>query len=515
MQLHKWQSECLDRWEQNAFRGIINAVTGSGKTVLALSAISHLEEKEMRDLRVKIVVPQTFLASQWKNEIRRQLGVPSTDIGVYSGKRKEHTKKYMIYVINSARYSLARHILTDLNNGNAILLIADECHHYGSVENNRIFDFYNAIEAESPYYAMGLSATPEIADFRSIAIPLGQEIYSYDLKRALYDKIISRFVLFNIKLNFSPSEREKYELFSLDIFKCLASLRRRRPDLVGLRSGVFFAKLQKLTNEDGDCAQLAQTALALMHSRRTLCHMARERSECAIQIVKSLPPKSRIILFCERIQAATLLHTELSGLFNEQVGLYHSQMVENSRKTMLEQYEQGSLRILICCKALDEGLNIPSTDVGIIVSTSMSARQRVQRIGRMLRFSKEIKRIYFLHIAESSEDVELSLGLSALESSVPLIALHYKEQAFVHPEYERLRRIVIDFVQERKRDKKLISVLKQNINLALLRGDFLVNETTCAENIQKSTSNTERNYWISVLYIIHARLGKLASDNPR
>jgi len=340
---------------------------------------------------------------------------------------------------------------------------------------------------------------------------LGQEIYSYDLKRALYDEIISRFVLFNVKLNFTPDEHKEYRLISLDISKCLASLRRRYPDLVGLRSGVFFAKLQKLTKQDSDCAQLAQTALALMHSRRTLCHMARERSGCAIKIVKSLPTKSRIILFCERIQTAASLYTELSELFNEQVGIYHSQMVENARKTVLEQYGHGSLRILICCKALDEGLNIPSTDAGIIVSTSLSARQRVQRIGRMLRFSKEIKRIYFLHIAESSEDIELALGLSSLESSVPLVALHYKEQAFVHSEYERLREVVIDFVQERKRDKKLISVLNQNINLALLRGDFLVNETTCAENIKKSTSNTERNYWISVLYVIYARLGKLES----
>ena len=37
---------------------------------------------------------------------------------------------YMIYVINSARYELARQILSELQESETILLIADECHHY-------------------------------------------------------------------------------------------------------------------------------------------------------------------------------------------------------------------------------------------------------------------------------------------------------------------------------------------------------------------------------------------------
>lgn len=49
--------------------------------------------------------------------------------------------KYMIYVIHSARYELARNILSDLKNGERVLLIADECHHYASGENHLIFEF--------------------------------------------------------------------------------------------------------------------------------------------------------------------------------------------------------------------------------------------------------------------------------------------------------------------------------------------------------------------------------------
>ena len=504
--LHEWQAECLNIWVRNGYKGIVNAVTGSGKTVLALTAVARLEVALERELRVKIVVPQNFLAAQWKEEVRRCLGAKASEIGIYSGKRKDQGRKYMVYVVNSARYSLARHILSDMNKGYAVFLIADECHHYGSAENSRIFDFHKAIDENSPYYALGLSATPEIVNFKAISIPLGREIYSYDLGRALQDRIISRFILFSIRLEFTWDEGEEYVSLSNSLGKCMTVLANQYPELKGMRSSIYFAYLQGLAQRG--CEE-AQIALTLMHKRRTLCHMATERPICAASIVKALPAHCRIILFCERIQAAQELHLKLLEQHPAQAGLYHSKMADNTRQDILERYKHGALRILVCCKALDEGLNIPSTDAGIIVSSSMSARQRVQRLGRMLRHSKEIKRIYYLYIGKSMEDSELVYGLRTLTNSIPLIGLRYIDGAFVHTEYEKLRSNVLEFVSEHRHDPKLPGALCRNIDRALLRGDFLFSESVCRENIQAARSMQERNYWTSVLYVILARLGRL------
>ena len=509
MQLHGWQTECLNLWAQNGCRGIVNAVTGSGKTVLALAAIQHLRMVSDRELRVKIVVPQTFLASQWKDELKHRLGAKTWEVGLYCGKRKDIGRRYMIYVINSARYSLARHILNDISGGCSVLLIADECHHYGSAENNRIFDFYKAIDKNAPYYSLGLSATPEIANFNVISTPLGREIYCYDLGRALADRIISRFVLFSINLRFSSDERAEYQELSENLKRCLAALKKAYPELTGMPSGLFFAQLQRLAALDNDYSSTAQTALMLMYKRRTLCHMATERPLGAISIVKALPMHSRIILFCERIQAAEQLYSNLQDQYPGAVGLYHSQMADNARRDMLERYKYGELRLLICCKALDEGLDIPSTDAGIIVSSSMSARQRVQRLGRMLRHSKEIKRIYYLYIGESSEDSELVHGLGTLENHIPIVTLRYVCGAFIHSEFEKLRNNVLEYVSGRRQNTMMLEVIDRNIDLALLRGDFLLSEPACRANLLTCHSVTQRNYWTSVLYIIHARLGKL------
>jgi superfamily II DNA or RNA helicase len=463
-----------------------------------------------RGLRVKIVVPQTFLAAQWKDEIKRRLVVNTSDIGLYCAKRKDPGRKYMIYVVNSARFSLARHITSDIKAGYGVLLIADECHHYGSAENSRIFDFYKVLDKDAQYFALGLSATPEIVNFKRISVPLGREIYCYDLGRALQDCIISRFVLFSVRLNFTPIERNNYEELSGNLSLCMALLRKKCPELKDLPPSLFFAYLQRLAHQEGETAQQAQTALTLMYRRRAICHMADERSRCAVSIVNALPINLKLILFCERIQAAQSLFQELSERFPNQAGLYHSKMHENTRQDILGRYRHGEIRLLVCCKALDEGLDIPSTDAGIIVSSSMSARQRVQRLGRMLRRSNEIKRVYYLYIGESNEDSELVFGLRTMENKIPLIALHFREGTYIHPEYERLREKALDYVLRRRHDADLLGAINKNLDRTLLRGDFLVSEQKCRENLLSSRTIAERNYWTSTLYLILARLDRLS-----
>lgn len=150
-ELYQWQEECLKRWKNNKSRGIVQAVTGSGKTLLALEAIRQLQKEVPGVLRIKIVVPTAELMRQWNRSLREYLRSEEKEsfhevsqgsrIGLRgSGYRDPLDRKYMIYVINSARYELAREILAELKNGDSVLLIADECHHYGSEQNRLIFE---------------------------------------------------------------------------------------------------------------------------------------------------------------------------------------------------------------------------------------------------------------------------------------------------------------------------------------------------------------------------------------
>lgn len=524
-QLFPWQMECLDIWFQNQGRGIIDVVTGAGKTVLGLGAIARLEYSLSRvsstDLKIKIVVPKVFLAQQWAQALQEELTVSREDIGIYSGVHKDPAdRKYMIYVVNSARYTLARHLLADYRQGSTILLIADECHHYGSPENSRIFDFTKKLPAavsSSRYYALGLSATPETANFRDKLLPaLGPEIYKYGFADALHDNIISSFSIFNLKLEFTRYEQEQYQDLSEQLTRALENILHLCPYLNGLSSQQFFATLEQLaqTSEDPGTANLARAVLVLSITRKDVVYRAESRISCVQNLVARISQTSKILIFNERIEVAEAIFDRLQDLFPGQVGRYHSEMDEGVRKIVLRKYQDSEIRILVSCRALDEGLNVPETDVGIIASSTSSSRQRIQRLGRILRRSgkEHTACLYYLYIGSSNEEQELLADINQeLAGVIPVLDLDYDQetQSFIHPVYQALADRVLAYGHRQGWNASIIKEIERNLERGKLGCDWWNSEEDCRLRTHSSSSRAERNYWITMQLLVQASFNRL------
>lgn len=503
-------------------------MTGAGKTILALGAISRLEYILLADqgpaLKVKIVVPKVFLANQWVKCLQDDLAVSKADIGVYSGLHKDSpSRKYMIYVVNSARATLAQHILDDYQQGNSILLIADECHRYSSPENSRIFKFISQISSQDQaihYYALGLSATPETATFKETLLPaLGPEIYKYGFVEALNAQIISSFAIFNIKLYFSPEEESQYLDLSEQLTHALENLMYRCPFLKGLTKQRFFANLEQLaqSSEDETIGALARAVLILANRRKDVVYKAEARISCVNNLVTQLPRSAKIMVFCERIVIANTIYEQLHHLFPGQVGRYHSEMDEWNRKEILRKYHDGQIRILVSCRALDEGLNVPATDIGIIASSTSSTRQRIQRLGRILRRSgmSHTAKLYYLYIGSSNEEKDLLAEISRdLTGIIPIQDLEYNHdhQTFLHSSYQSLADRVLAYTRHKCWNSKIITEITKNLERGKLGCDWWLSEQDCRVKIKTAPSRSEQNYWVTMRLVVKASLGRLASS---
>lgn len=77
-----------------------------------------------------------------------------------------------------------------------------------------------------------------------------------------------------------------------------------------------------------------------------------------------------------------------------------------ANQNTLERFRNSEILILITCKALDEGIDLPDVEIGIILSGTGMERQRLQRLGRILRKSegKESACLYYLFVKESMEE---------------------------------------------------------------------------------------------------------------
>jgi superfamily II DNA or RNA helicase len=92
------------------------------------------------------------------------------------------------------------------------------------------------------------------------------------------------------------------------------------------------------------------------------------------------------LVFHERIAQANVISELLDGR-GERVALYHSGLGAAIRRRNLELFKLGQFSTLVTCRALDEGLNVPDARTAVVAASTRSTRQRIQRLGRVLRVS--------------------------------------------------------------------------------------------------------------------------------
>ena len=120
-------------------------------------------------------------------------------------------------------------------------------------------------------------------------------------------------------------------------------------------------------------------------------------------------PDARVILFHESISEVEDLFAHLHARRLQAI-MEHSELPESMRETGLDLFREGIARIIVSARSLIEGFNVPAVDVGIIVASSGSVRQRIQSLGRMLRRHRgpggeeKTSCIHVLYAADSSEE---------------------------------------------------------------------------------------------------------------
>lgn len=508
--LYPWQEECLSRWFANGGRGIVQAVTGSGKTRLALEAAAQLQKKTGKEIQVKIVVPTTNLMNQWNRALREFHGNQpeiQREIGLRGGGRKSQTNcRYMIYVINSARYELARQILSELENGKSVFLIADECHHYTAGENQLIFEFFPYIKPyQSRFFAMGLSATlPTGQAKNNLTRVLGRCIYSYGIQKALKAQTVCAYDIFHIEIELMSEEKREYEELTDRMRFLYGKLLMKRPELRGRTQKEFYEGLCMLAKDKKTAdAKDAVFYMKLSFRRKEIVCLAAARKQCVVRLIELLGIHQKIIVFGERISQTEELYGILQRHFSGKVGRYHSKMGTQANKNALERFRDGETRILLACKSMDEGVDIPDASVGIILSGTSAQRQRTQRLGRIIRNAEGKDRavLYYLHAAETSEDI--CFLPETEDNRIFELKYHSDTGIFSHEAYDAAAENVWGKIYSKNinHEKKSVSrEMQKEIARCLYRGtvrtDWRLSAREIRRRISEAGSNRERNYWI-------------------
>ncbi|MGB8312542.1 MAG: DEAD/DEAH box helicase family protein [Halobacteriota archaeon] len=345
--LKNFQHDALKAWLDAGKRGIIVLPTGSGKTMIAVAAISELKTPTI------VIVPTLDLVEQWQRVLTDEF---NAEIGVYGGGEN------VLQPITVSTYDSAYLRAEELGNRFG-LIIFDEVHHLPSAGFRHIAEMF-----ASPY-RMGLTATYERQDGLHNDLPrlVGGKVYELSVQH-LAGRYLSEYELEKLYVDLSLEEKKEYErlykIFTDYLVKSNISLRTPRD----------FTKFIMRSGRDRGARQ----ALLARNKAMDIALNSQMKLDALENILLDQPTEPTIIF----TQHNKLVHRIAQRFLIP----YITHMTpKDERKEILDNFREGRYRLIVTSKVLDEGVDVPDATQAIILSGTGSAREFIQRLGRILR----------------------------------------------------------------------------------------------------------------------------------
>ena len=366
MKLREWQETAFPLW-WNRKRGIVKVVTGGGKTVFAIHCLKqYLEENPSNS--ILIVVPSIALLDQWYEGLLQSYDTNQLSLNG-GGEHLEELSMITISTIDSVKN------IIDKFDASQTLLIVDECHKIGTEKRGETL-------TNNWHATLGLSATPErdYDDNFYIIIKkiLGDIIFDYDYIDAREDEVIVNFKLLYAYAAMTPEEEDEYKKFT-------KSIQRRAATIGGNNMNDYPLKM-------------------MIFNRARMVKNSKNRIPFGIELLQKYKRDSWIVFTENKKQAKefnTIINTK-----GYQSAIYNTDLDATEREENLNNFKSGNLNVLVSCTALDEGFDMPEADGAMILSASSSKRQRIQRMGRVLRITANKQNALIVTVYSSKTEYE-------------------------------------------------------------------------------------------------------------
>lgn len=385
-----YQADALDKWKANDYKLLFEMATGTGKTRTAIAGINYLCKTRKRLITI-ITTPQNTLSKQWKDEIDAQQ--LSFDESVIVDGSVSHWEGLLVKLLLKNGAGMADHICLytthntassdkftitmqqNLPTGTDVLFVGDETHWLGARK------FQQAL-LPCYKYRIGLSATPsrwyDDAGTAKLVSFYGNTNFEFTIKDALteYNPMTGKHFLVNYyylisKVSLNEEETEQYKELS--------------------------AKIRRLWNQINNNQDAVLTLERMLEKRANIIRNASAKYKQLETILDELQTKGRIenlIIFVSPQQIYEVLNILSSrGIIfhklTEKEGTKAEKRFGNKseREHIISKFKSKDYQVIVAIKCMDEGIDIPTADVGILMASSTNPREYVQRIGRIIRQS--------------------------------------------------------------------------------------------------------------------------------
>ncbi len=405
----EYQIAAFENWKSNTQKGLFAMATGTGKTITSLNCLLEIYKKT-GCYKALILVPTITLVEQWEKECAKfNFGNVIKVCSKYSGWQTSLSNIRMLelsnpdnkqsYIIISTYASFIRSDnFIELNQlpKKKLLLIADEAHNMGS---GRIVKRLNDIKY---LRRIGLSATPErqfdeegnirLMDFFGCD---SSYTFEYSMEEAIQKGALCKYYYYPHLVKLTDDEMAEYVELSHRIAKII-------------------------NREDEDSKEILKR---LLLKRKQIIHKARNKKDVFRNILKEHLDKTGTLKYTlvyvpegnkpddytadifdsydtikDDEDTVHLIneYTSIVRDLNPHIVVRQFTSESSDRDAMLKDFANGSIDVLTSMKCLDEGVDVPRSELAIFCASTGNPRQFIQRRGRVLRTHKE-KRFAVIH----------------------------------------------------------------------------------------------------------------------
>lgn len=399
LSLRDWQVEAFAAWSAAGCRGVVEAVTGTGKTRLAVAVLRSVIGAPRGSGRGLVLVPTLELLEQWVRELRSTL--PDHRIGRLGGGHDDDL--FACDIVVATPHSAAA-VPVDLPPGATGVLVADEAHRYGAPT-------WGAALRDEFGLRLALTATYERADdgVDDVLAPyFGEVVTRYGFARAVAEGTVAPFRLGLVGVPLTDDERTRHDRADLRV-------RQLHRELVGVHGmsrdprrrfeavAAIVADADR-TGRSGPQVAACREYLVRVRERRDVAAQAAGKLEVCAAVAAQLAGR-RTLVFTDTVDQAEAAAAVLSRAGRE-ARTVHGDLAADERRIRLALFRRGDVEVVVAPRVLDEGVDVPDADVAVVLAAFRTRRQLVQRLGRVLRVKSDGReaRLLLAHAVDTAED---------------------------------------------------------------------------------------------------------------
>lgn len=445
-----YQIAAYESWLRNGSKGIFAMATGTGKTITSLNCLLS-EFQRYKTYKAIILVPTTALLEQWKKEclkfnFRNIITISSKEnwgdnLAFFNTATKLIDTSFIVIVTYASLgkpkfQSHFKQLPKDT------LFIADEVHNLGS---QGILKLLPGIHLEK---RIGLSATPyrkfdeggneAIENFFNDKSPY---VVSFSMKQALDLGWLSQYTYYPHLVSLNEEELKEYIKISRQLLMHIDPKTHvyKKSTFVDM---LLLARKRIIHKAINKIAAFKEILISEFASKGNLKYTL-------VYVPEGLEPDySKTDIDTDTEDDISLINEYTKAVRATDDSLMVRQYTANSknREQILKEYEEGKVHVLTSMKCLDEGVDVPRSELAIFCSSTGNPRQFIQRRGRVLRIHNDkvhavihdLVVVPEIRIEESNYDMERNLVIKEIERVVDFSNLAMNKM----DTYESLKKVL-------------------------------------------------------------------------